>query len=63
MNKKENKNSYSLQVAAARKLTREEYLEDVLTRLPDMKTIEVAALTPAFWKRSKLPKLACPKAA
>ena len=35
-----------------------EYLEDVLTRLPDMKTSQVAALTPANWKRAKISKFA-----
>ncbi|NJM38410.1 MAG: IS66 family transposase [Akkermansiaceae bacterium] len=45
------------------KIDPREYLEDVLTRLPDLKTSEVAALTPANWKQSKTPKLARPKAA
>lgn len=43
------------------KIDPREYLEDVLTRLPDMKASEVAALTPAKWAKAK--QQAHPKAA
>jgi hypothetical protein len=32
-----------------------EYLEDVLTRLPDMMASEVATLTPTNWAKAKKP--------
>lgn len=35
------------------KIDPRDYLEDVLTKLPDMMASEVAALTPANWKRAK----------
>jgi len=43
------------------KIVPREYLEDVLTRLPDMKSSEVAALTPANWAKAGKPPQ--PKAA